>query len=132
MSTSRASSGPVPVPASIKRSRILVACQALGATGTGVLMLALAPEERGDGATLMLPIGLVALTFGLFLAYCVYRLGRPLPRALRTGLVVVESLYLAAGVVLLFATPALAFASVFALVVLVSLLGSDGGDWIAD
>ncbi|MEV6201959.1 hypothetical protein AB0M64_18575 [Streptomyces sp. NPDC051771] len=44
----------------------------------------------------------------------------------------IEVLYLAGGVVLLFVMPGIAFASIFAILVLIGLLGSEGSDWVAN
>ncbi|MEV6204485.1 hypothetical protein AB0M64_31575, partial [Streptomyces sp. NPDC051771] len=105
MITSRPSGGRG-VPGTVKRARLFMSCRAFLLCLTGTFMLVLAPEARdGESGTLAL-IGASALLLGGFLAYGVYRLGRPIPAALRGVLVAIEVLYLAGGVVLLFVMPA--------------------------
>lgn len=131
MITSRPSGGRG-VPGTVKRARLFMSCQAILLCLTGTFMLVLSPEARDDESGTLALIGASALLLGGFLAYGVYRLGRPIPAALRGVLVAIEVLYLVGGVVLLFVMPGIAFASIFAILVLVGLLGSEGSDWVAN
>ncbi len=131
MTTSR-SSGSRGVPDTVKRARLFMSLQAFLLCAMGIFMLVLAPEARDDEAGTLTLVGVCALLLGGFLACGAYRLGQPIPAALRGVLVGIEVLYLAGGVVLLFMMPGIAFASIFAIFILIGLLGSEGSGWVTN
>ncbi|MEU9857608.1 hypothetical protein [Streptomyces sp. NPDC047974] len=123
---------PPTVPDAVKRARWFLAIQAVPSCAGAVFLLVAAAESGQDDAGILAGIGLLLLTLSGFLAYAVYRLGRPYPRALRAALVFIEVLYVALAVWMLFTGAGFALGGLFAVVVLVSLLGSNGSSWISD